>query len=133
MLIKILFRLITEKLQRAREMAKPKKSSCPFCKEEKKRPLNAYLRKRSQEKNTGKICEEDDEEDQSKCCSGSHQVEPSCSKWTSGISITTTNNRLYSQHHLNVKCFIIIRFKWLDYKKMRKTNFPSSSYYRANI
>lgn len=50
-------------------MAKSKKSSCPFCKEEKKRPLNAYMRKRSQEKNTGKICEEDDEED---CCANNH-------------------------------------------------------------
>lgn len=62
----------TEKLQRAKEMARPKKDSCPFCKEEKKRPLNAYMRKRSQEKNAAKICEEDDEDDQSKCCSGSH-------------------------------------------------------------
>lgn len=59
-----------EKLQRAREMARSKKSACPFCKDEKKRPLNAYMRKRSQEKNTGKICEEDDEED--KCCPSSY-------------------------------------------------------------
>ncbi|XP_031623308.1 uncharacterized protein LOC116340788 [Contarinia nasturtii] len=73
------YTMVQEKLQRAREMAKPKKGSCPFCKEEKKRPLNVYMRKRSQEKNTGKICEEDDEEDQSKCCSGSHD-EPSTSK-----------------------------------------------------
>lgn len=72
--------MIPEKLQRAKEMARPKKSSCPFCKEEKKRPLNAYMRKRSQEKNTAKICEEDDEEDESKCCSGSHDQASSPNK-----------------------------------------------------
>lgn len=63
--------IITEKLQRAREMARSKKDSCPFCKEEKKRPLNAYMRKRSQEKNTSKICEENDEEEN--CCSNNHE------------------------------------------------------------
>lgn len=61
-------------------MAKPKKSSCPFCKEEKKRPLNAYMRKRSQDKNTekGKICEEDDEEETSNYCKNNHGDQ--CSK-----------------------------------------------------
>lgn len=66
----IIFFFFIEKLQQAREMARSKKDSCPFCKDEKKRPLNAYMRKRSQEKNTGKICEEDDEED--KCCSSAY-------------------------------------------------------------
>lgn len=65
----LFFYSLAEKLQRAKEMARSKKDSCPFCKEEKKRPLNAYMRKRSQEKNTGKICEEDDEED---CCPSTH-------------------------------------------------------------
>lgn len=68
LLISNCFCFSIEKLQRARELARAKKDSCPFCKEEKKRPLNAYMRKRSQEKNTAKICEEDDEE----CCSSSH-------------------------------------------------------------
>lgn len=69
-LINCSFSYFPEKLQRAREMARSKKNSCPFCKDEKKRPLNAYMRKRSQEKNTGKICEEDDEEE--KCCPSSY-------------------------------------------------------------
>lgn len=74
------YTMVQEKLQRAKEMARPKKSSCPFCREEKKRPLNVYMRKRSQEKNTSKICEEDDEEDESKCCSGSHDQASSPNK-----------------------------------------------------
>lgn len=56
-------------------MAKPKKASCPFCKDEKKRPLNAYLRKRSQERKETKICEEDEEiaeEQEQKCCPSGH-------------------------------------------------------------
>lgn len=44
-------------------MAKPKKDSCPFCREDKKRPLNAYMRKRCQERGNGKICEEEEEEE----------------------------------------------------------------------
>lgn len=50
----------TEKLQRAK--SNNKKESCPFCQEQKKRPLIAYMRKRAQEKN-GKICEEEAEEE----------------------------------------------------------------------
>lgn len=49
-----------EKLQRAKAN---KKESCPFCQEQKKRPLIAYMRKRAQEKN-GKICEEVQEEEE---------------------------------------------------------------------
>lgn len=69
-----------EKLQRSRQMSKSKKDACPFCKEEKKRPLNAYMRKRSQEKGSAKICEEDDEDDTSKCCSNSHNHQTESSK-----------------------------------------------------
>lgn len=61
-----------EKLERARQMAKPKKSTCPFCKDEKNQPLKAYLRRRSREKKNSKICEEDEEvaeEQEQKCCS----------------------------------------------------------------
>lgn len=61
-------------------MAAKKKDSCPFCKEDKKRPLNAYMRRRSQEKNADKICEEDAEEEQSKYCNNQHSNECSNSK-----------------------------------------------------
>lgn len=62
-----------EKIQRAK--SKPKKESCPFCQEQKKRPLIAYMRKRAQEKH-GKICEEEEEEDQSQqYCHGGHDKE----------------------------------------------------------
>lgn len=59
-------------------MSKPKKDSCPFCKDEKKRPLNAYMRKRCQERSNGKICEEDEEpeetteKNQQNCSSHNH-------------------------------------------------------------
>lgn len=67
-------RFVTEKLERARQMAKPKKSACPFCKDEKNQPLKAYLRRRSREKKNSKICEEAEEEEnveeeEQKCCS----------------------------------------------------------------
>lgn len=58
-------------------MAKAKKDSCPFCKEEKKRPLNAYLRQRSHGKSCDKICEEADEEEPTNCCKSSHDKESS--------------------------------------------------------
>lgn len=54
------FPIFTEKIQRSKSNAK--KESCPFCQEQKKRPLIAYMRKRAQEKN-GKICEEAEEEE----------------------------------------------------------------------
>lgn len=57
-----------EKLQRAK--VNSKKESCPFCQEQKKRPLIAYMRKRAQEKN-GKICEEEDAEEE--LANGSNQ------------------------------------------------------------
>lgn len=38
------------------------KEPCPFCKEQKKRPLVAYIRKRDNKKNSESICEEEEEE-----------------------------------------------------------------------
>lgn len=66
--------LLSEKLERSKKEQKSKKDSCPLCQEEKKRPLNAYLRKRSQDKSDkcGKICEEDEEEQQKHCHSSHH-------------------------------------------------------------
>lgn len=58
---------LQEKLEKAKKQQNPKKSSCPMCQEEKKRPLSAYMRKRSQDK-CGKICEEDEE-----CRSSCHE------------------------------------------------------------
>lgn len=82
---------LTEKLQRARQMAKSKKDSCPFCKEEKKRPLNAYMRKRSQDKSSdSKICEESDEEEQTKCCPKSHNHQAVANKWPNSHDWFTT-------------------------------------------
>lgn len=52
------YTIVQEKLQRAR--SGKQKESCPFCQEQKKRPLIAYMRKRAQEKH-GKICEEEAE------------------------------------------------------------------------
>lgn len=52
--------MFTEKIQRAKST---KKESCPFCHEQKKRPLIAYMRKRAQEKH-GKICEEEHEQEE---------------------------------------------------------------------
>lgn len=73
--VRISFTFFTEKIQRARQMTKSKKDSCPFCKEEKKRPLNAYMRKRSHGKSFDKICEEAEEEEQTNCCQSSHGKE----------------------------------------------------------
>lgn len=40
-----------------------KKDSCPFCKEQKKKPLATYMRKRQSSKRTESICEEAEEEE----------------------------------------------------------------------
>lgn len=75
---------IAEKLERARQMTKSKKSSCPFCKDEKNQPLKAYLLRRSREKKNSKICEEDEEvaeEEEQKCCT-SGQNHTQQKKWT---------------------------------------------------
>lgn len=63
------FPVRAEKLQRAKTS---KKESCPFCQEQKKRPLIAYMRKRAQEKN-GKICEEEPDEEEEAQAHAQHQ------------------------------------------------------------
>jgi len=54
---------VQEKLKRDNKKA-VKKESCPFCQEQKKRPLIAYMRKMALEKQKSRICEEDENEDQ---------------------------------------------------------------------
>lgn len=55
------FSLFTEKTEQQRDKEKKKKDTCPFCKEQKKRPLVAYMRKREVNKRTESICEEEEE------------------------------------------------------------------------
>ena len=50
----------TEKIEKSKQKAK--KSSCPFCEEQKKRPLSEYLRQRSKDTNANQIREEDEED-----------------------------------------------------------------------
>lgn len=53
---------VQEKLRR--DTKKPvKKEPCPFCQEQKKRPLIAYMRKMALEKQKSRICEEEENED----------------------------------------------------------------------
>lgn len=40
------------------------KEKCPFCKEQKKRPLVTYIRKRQNKKHNESICEEEEEEEE---------------------------------------------------------------------
>jgi len=54
---------VQEKLKRDTKKA-VKKESCPFCQEQKKRPLIAYMRKMALEKQKSRICEEDENEEQ---------------------------------------------------------------------
>ncbi|XP_055681203.1 uncharacterized protein LOC129788842 [Lutzomyia longipalpis] len=42
---------------------KVRKESCPFCKEQKKRPLVAYMRKRENRQQKESICEADEHEE----------------------------------------------------------------------
>lgn len=42
---------------------KVRKESCPFCKEQKKRPLIAYIRKRENRQQKESICEADEHEE----------------------------------------------------------------------
>lgn len=51
---------VQEKCQKTKEV-RPQKQSCPFCQEQKKRPLISYMRKRDFHKHHDKICEEDEE------------------------------------------------------------------------
>lgn len=58
---------VQEKCQQMKEK-KETKNECPFCKEQKKRPLGSYLRKREIKKSNEKICEEEHE------CSESEEI-----------------------------------------------------------
>lgn len=64
------------------------KESCPFCKEQKKRPLGAYLRKRGQRITTESISEDAEE------CVEEEQEEP-----TGTASGSPSNNELAHTHH----------------------------------
>lgn len=59
-----------EKLKRDNQKS-AKKEACPFCQEQKKRPLIAYMKKMALEKQKSRICEEDEnheeEEEESHC------------------------------------------------------------------
>uniref|UniRef100_A0A1Q3FXY8 Uncharacterized protein n=1 Tax=Culex tarsalis TaxID=7177 RepID=A0A1Q3FXY8_CULTA len=48
----------------AKSKGKSAKDSCPFCKEQKKRPLGAYMRKRGQRITTESISEDAEEQDE---------------------------------------------------------------------
>lgn len=52
-----------EKCRQAQSL-KAQKKACPFCKEQKKRPLTNYMRKRESRKHHDSICEEHEEENQ---------------------------------------------------------------------
>lgn len=90
-------------------MTKSKKSSCPFCKDEKNQPLKAYLLRRSREKKNSKICEEDEElaeEEEQKCCtSGKNHTQQK--KWNTYNS-TNADPNLLGTHP--VGCIIINTF-----------------------
>jgi len=53
---------VQEKLQRDNKKT-TKKEDCPFCQEQKKRPLIAYMRKMALEKQKSRICEEDEKDE----------------------------------------------------------------------
>lgn len=55
-----------EKLRRDNTKKPAKKEPCPFCQEQKKRPLIAYMRKMALEKQKSRICEEE-ENDEGHC------------------------------------------------------------------
>uniref|UniRef100_W8BT27 Uncharacterized protein n=1 Tax=Ceratitis capitata TaxID=7213 RepID=W8BT27_CERCA len=51
---------VQEKCRQVKSM-KDQKKECPFCKEQKKRPLTTYMRKRGVRKHKDSICEEHEE------------------------------------------------------------------------
>lgn len=59
----MLFLSFSEKLKRDSKKS-TKKESCPFCQEQKKRPLIAYMRKMALEKQKSQISEEDENEEE---------------------------------------------------------------------
>lgn len=75
-------------MAQGKSKSKSSKESCPFCKEQKKRPLGAYLRKRGQRITTESISEDAEE------CVEEEQEEPT---GTTGGS--PSNNELAHTHH----------------------------------
>ncbi|XP_018803468.1 PREDICTED: uncharacterized protein LOC108977933 [Bactrocera latifrons] len=54
---------VQEKCRQVKSV-KGQKKECPFCKEQKKRPLTNYMRKRESRKHHDSICEEHEEENE---------------------------------------------------------------------
>ncbi|XP_036320791.1 uncharacterized protein LOC118735245 [Rhagoletis pomonella] len=54
---------VQEKCRQTQSL-KAQKKACPFCKEQKKRPLTNYMRKRESRKHHDSICEEHEEENE---------------------------------------------------------------------
>ncbi|XP_053959864.1 uncharacterized protein LOC129247178 [Anastrepha obliqua] len=52
---------VQEKCRQVKSV-KAQKKECPFCREQKKRPLTTYMRKRESRKHHDSICEEHEEE-----------------------------------------------------------------------
>lgn len=75
-------------MAQAKSKSKSSKESCPFCKEQKKRPLGAYLRKRGQRITSESISEDVEE------CLEEEQDEP-----TTPVGGSPTNNELALNHH----------------------------------
>lgn len=68
--------------------SKSSKESCPFCKEQKKRPLGAYLRKRGQRITSESISEDVEE------CIEEEQDEP-----TATVGSPSNNELAHNHHH----------------------------------
>uniref|UniRef100_A0A336K5B4 CSON000921 protein n=1 Tax=Culicoides sonorensis TaxID=179676 RepID=A0A336K5B4_CULSO len=60
--VKSPFCIAQEKTEQNKHKGK-QNDNCPFCKEQKKRPLVAYIKKRDCSKRTESICEEDEQEE----------------------------------------------------------------------
>lgn len=75
-------------MAQGKSKSKSSKESCPFCKEQKKRPLGAYLRKRGQRITTESISEDVEE------CVEEEQEEP-----TGTTSGSPSNSELAHNHH----------------------------------
>lgn len=75
-------------MAQGKSKSKSSKESCPFCKEQKKRPLGAYLRKRGQRITSESISEDVEE------CAEEQQEEPIAS-----VGGSPSNNELAHTHH----------------------------------
>lgn len=75
-------------MAQGKSKSKSSKESCPFCKEQKKRPLGAYLRKRGQRITSESISEDVEE------CGEEEQEEP-----TAMVGGSPSNSELAHNHH----------------------------------